>query len=120
MFISLFIIGFIAQNESQKESDKLAQQWVAHPMYISPFAGTPNPTGYSPIQIRTAYNLPSTGGAGCTIAIIDAYHTPNILSYYNYFSSQYNLPDNTTGNFIVHPMAQNIQIKQRMVIGNLP
>ncbi len=109
MFISLFIIGFIAQNESQKESDKLAQQWVAHPMYISPFAGTPNPTGYSPIQIRTAYNLPSSGGAGCTIAIIDAYHTPNILSYYNYFSSQYNLPDNTTGNFIVHPMAQNIE-----------
>ncbi len=109
MFISLIIIGFVAQNETQKESDKPTQQWVAHPMYISPFAGTPNPTGYSPNQIRTAYNLPSSGGAGSTIAIIDAYHTPNILSYYNYFSSQYNLPDNTTGNFIVHSMAQNMQ-----------
>lgn len=109
MFISLIVIGFVTQNETQKESDKQPQQWIAHPMHISPLAGTPNPTGYSPIQIKTAYNLPSSGGAGSTIAIIDAYHTPNILSYYNYFSSQYNLPDNSTGSFIVHPMAQNMQ-----------
>lgn len=109
MVISLFIVSFIVQNEAQSESYEQPQPWVAYPMYISPFAGTPYPTGYSPIQIKTAYNLPSSGGAGTTIAIIDAYDTPNILDYYNTFSSQYNLPDNSTGNFIVHPMAQNIQ-----------
>jgi hypothetical protein len=109
MVISLFSVSFITNDHTQITLEKQPHQWVAHPMYISPFAGTPNPTGYSPIQMRTAYNLPSSGGAGSTIAIIDAYHTPNILSYYNYFSSQYNLPDNSTGNFIVHSMAPNIQ-----------
>lgn len=109
MVISLFMVSFIIQNEAQSESYEQSQQWVAHPMYISPFAGTPYPTGYSPIQIKTAYNLPSSGGAGTTIAIIDAYDTPNILDYYNTFSNQYNLPDNSSGNFMVHPMAQNIQ-----------
>ena len=109
MVISLFIVSFIVRNEAQSESYEQPQQWVAHPMYISPFAGTPYPTGYSPNQIKTAYNLPSSGGAGTTIAIIDAYDTPNILDYYNTFSNQYNLPGNSTGNFIVHPMLQNIQ-----------
>ena len=78
-------------------------------MYISPFAGSSTPIGYSPSQIRTAYNLPSSGGNGTTIAIIDAFDTPNILNYFNSFSNQYNLPDNSTGNFIVHKMAQNMQ-----------
>ena len=64
--------------------------WLAHPMYVlSPSAGSSNPVGYSPAKIRTAYNLPSSGGAGTTIAIIDAYDVPNILIDFNTFSSQY-------------------------------
>jgi hypothetical protein len=82
--------------------------WEANPMYISPFAGSPTPIGYSPDMIRTAYNLPASGGAGTTIAIIDAYDTPNILNYFNTFSNQYGLPDNSTGNFIVHKMPGTI------------
>ncbi len=76
--------------------------WMAHPMYLSPFAGSPAPQGYSPAQIRTAYNLPSSGGAGTVIAIVDAFDTPNILDCFNTFSAQYGLPDNNTGNFL-HP-----------------
>jgi len=38
IFISLIIVGFVAQNETQKES-KQPQQWVAHPMYISTRTG---------------------------------------------------------------------------------
>ena len=78
--------------------------WVAHPMYVSPYAGSSSPIGYSPAQMRNAYNLPSNGGNGTTIAIVDAYHTPNLESYFNTFSNQYGLPDNTTGNLIVHSM----------------
>ena len=59
--------------------------WVAHPMYISSFAGSSTPQGYNLTQIRTAYNLPSSGGAGATIAIIDAFDTPNILNDYTSF-----------------------------------
>jgi hypothetical protein len=78
-------------------------------MYISPFASSLNPIGYSPAQMRTAYNLPSSGGVGTTIAIIDAYDTPSILSYFNTFSGNFSLPDNSTGNFLVHKMDQNIR-----------
>jgi hypothetical protein len=109
MIISLFIVSFIVQNQTQNAYEKQPHRWVAHPMYISPFAGSPTPQGYSVSQIRTAYNLPSSGGTNNTIAIIDAFHTPNILNYFNTFSNQYGLPDNRTGNFLVHKMAQNIQ-----------
>src|ERR1700690_4456037 len=88
-----------------KEND-----WVAHPMYISPFAGYSSPHGYSPAQIRSAYNLPSSGGANTTIAIVDAFDTPNILDYFNAFSSQYGLPDNSTCNFFVHKMTPNLKV----------
>ncbi|MCL5877537.1 MAG: S53 family peptidase [Candidatus Bathyarchaeota archaeon] len=81
-------------------------------MYISSYAGSAY-SGYTPDQIKTAYNLPSTGGNGTTIAIIIAYHTPNIEQYFNTFSSQFGLPENNTetANFIVHQMASNIEEK---------
>jgi hypothetical protein len=84
--------------------------WEAAPMYISPFAGSSTPIGYSPDKLKTAYNLPASGGAGTTIAIIDAYDTPDILNCFNAFSSQYGLPDNRSGNFIVHKMPGTILI----------
>ena len=101
--ILLFIVGSLAQIQAPNPLGK-TYEWVAHPLYISPFAGSLNPQGYSPSQMKAAYNLPSSGGDGKTIAVIDAYHTPNILSYYNIFSYQYGLPDNSTGNFLVRSM----------------
>ncbi len=90
--------------------------WMAHPMYLSPFAGSPAPQGYSPAQIRTAYNLPSSGGAGTVIAIVDAFDTPNILDCFNLFSAQYGLPDNNTGNFLVHKMALSMQTDSKWAL----
>jgi subtilase family serine protease len=76
LIITFFVpIGIISGLGQQIDN------WTAEPLYMSPFAGSPSPIGYSPSQIRTAYNLPSSGGAGTTIAIIDAYDTPNILNY---------------------------------------
>jgi hypothetical protein len=71
---------------------------------MTPQAGSTTPHGYTPNQIRTAYNLPQSGGAGKIIAIVDAYHTPNLLDAYNTFCNTYNLPDNTTGNLLVYTM----------------
>ncbi len=82
--------------------------WVAHPMHISPFAGSSSPHGYNITQIRTAYNLPSSGGDGATIAIIDAYDTPNIINDYTAFCNQFSLPNNSTGNLIVHKMSGTV------------
>ena len=53
-------------------------------------------SGYSPAQMSTAYGfdqIPSAGdGRGKTIAIVDAYGSPNIQSDLDTFCSQYGLP----------------------------
>jgi subtilase family serine protease len=49
--------------------------------------------GYGPSQLRSAYNLPSsTGGAGQTIAVVDAYNDPNAVSDFNFYRSNWGLP----------------------------
>jgi kumamolisin len=49
------------------------------------------PSGLSPQQIRSAYNLPGTGGLG-TIAIVDAFDYPSAVADFNTFSQQFGLP----------------------------
>ena len=107
---SMLMTAYFVPSETFLAAQPEENDWVAHPMYISPFAGYSSPHGYSPAQIRSAYNLPSSGGTNTTIAIVDAFDTPNILDYFNAFSSQYGLPDNSTGNFFVHKMAPNLQV----------
>jgi hypothetical protein len=78
--VSLLAISFSGQLETTTSAEQEPEGWEAHPMWIiAPSAGSPTPYGYSPSQMRTAYNLPSSGGAGKTIAIIDAYDTLNVL-----------------------------------------
>jgi subtilase family serine protease len=66
--------------------------------------GNPNATpaavvGKGPVQLRTAYALPSTtNGKGQTIAIVDAYNDPNIESDLGVYDSQFGLPACTTAN----------------------
>lgn len=66
-----------------------------------------SPHGLSPTTIRSVYHLPSTGGTG-TIAIVDAYDDPTVLSDSNVFSSNYSLPTLTSANFEKHMMASTI------------
>ena len=71
--------------------------------------GPQNPKVYAPADIRAAYNMPallasSTSystltaaqaaayGAGATIYIVDAYHSPTALADLNTMSAKYNLP----------------------------
>jgi hypothetical protein len=80
-------------------------QVVAQPaLHVTPQDGpgqSPFP-GYSPAQIRHAYGFDQitfsngtiTGdGSGQTIAIVDAYDDPNVLSDLKAFDQQFNLPD---------------------------
>lgn len=55
--------------------------------------------GYTPNQVRSAYGLPTDpagknlfGGSGQTVAIIDAYASPTMLSDVNRYSQDYGLP----------------------------
>ena len=63
---------------------------------VSPATG---PSGYSPADLQSAYNLPSTtAGAGLTVAIVDAYDVPDIESALGTYRAQFGLPACTTGN----------------------
>lgn len=84
-------------------------EWYAEPMSIASSVDTLVSSGYTPAQIKTAYNLPAYGGEGVTIAIIIAFHTPNIKNYLSIFSQTYGLPLPTDSNFEVHKMTSYIE-----------
>ncbi|WP_245797759.1 S53 family peptidase [Mangrovactinospora gilvigrisea] len=54
------------------------------------------PSGFGPSDLRSAYNLPANGGAGQTIAIVDAYDDPNAEADMATYRKQYGLPACTT------------------------
>ncbi len=69
-----------------------------HLIYVGPKGQvTPlvTPSGFAPATIRSAYGIPSSGGAG-TIVIVDAFDDKYALSDFNAFSAQFGLPQETS------------------------
>jgi hypothetical protein len=56
------------------------------------------PAGFGPADLRSAYNLPPDGGAGATVAIVDAYDDPNAEADLALYRTQFGLPACTTAN----------------------
>ncbi|MFI7297039.1 putative Ig domain-containing protein [Streptomyces sp. NPDC050121] len=56
------------------------------------------PSGLSPANLHSAYNLPSTGGSGLTVAVVDAYNDPNAASDLATYRSTYGLSACTKAN----------------------
>src|SRR5437016_10780532 len=54
------------------------------------------PSGYFPADLVSAYNLPASGGAGMTVAIVDAQDDPKAESDLAVYRSQFGLPPCTT------------------------
>jgi subtilase family serine protease len=54
--------------------------------------------GFTPCDLRAAYALPASGGAGQTVAIVDAYNDPNAESDLAVYRAAYGLPSCTTAN----------------------
>ncbi|MEY9864024.1 hypothetical protein ABH935_009678 [Catenulispora sp. GAS73] len=50
------------------------------------------PAGFGPSDLLSAYNLPANGGAGATVAIVDAYDDPNAESDLALYRTQFGLP----------------------------
>ena len=78
---------------------------------VTPFATT-GPTGYSPADLQSAYNLGAgnvTGGSGPTIAIVDAYANPNVVSDLATYRSAFQLPTCDTGSGCFTVVNQNGQ-----------
>jgi N-acetylneuraminic acid mutarotase len=70
------------------------------------------PVGYAPADLIAAYNLPADGGAGATVAIVDAYDNPNALADLTVYRAQYGLPALAAGQFR--------KVNQRGVEGSYP
>ena len=62
--------------------------------HIRALGVTPNatPSGFGPADLLSAYKLPANGGAGQTVAIVDAYNDPNAAADMATYRSQYGLP----------------------------
>lgn len=61
-------------------------------------ASTPPATALTPSNIQAAYDLPGDGGAGQTVAIVDAYGDSSAESDLAVFRSEYGLPACTSAN----------------------
>jgi subtilase family serine protease len=72
-----------------------------------PMATTPLASALSPTQIRAAYSLPSTGGSGRTVAIVDAYGYPNLERDLTAYRNFYGMPACTTSNGCLRIVDQN-------------
>ena len=65
---------------------------------VTPLA---SPSGYGPASLQAAYNFVSAsgaGGAGRTVAVVDAYDQPNAEADLGVYRSQFGLPACTTAN----------------------
>jgi hypothetical protein len=63
---------------------------------------------YSPLALQAAYNLPSgSNGQGQTVAVVDAYDSPNLESDLDVYRNHFNLPPCTTGNGCFQKLNQN-------------
>ena len=74
------------------------------PEAVRPVARTGGPNGFWPVDMQTAYGINAVsgvpflsnglaaGGAGVTVALVDAYDSPNALADLNTFSNQFGLP----------------------------
>jgi subtilase family serine protease len=111
-FATLFVLSALASSGLRLPAMSTAKadpnDWLMHAMHyvVQPHA-TPYPTGLSPTQIRTAYNLSLRVSQG-TIAIVDAFDCPTVLDDLNVFSSQYGLPPVDGSNFEKHAFTYKV------------
>ncbi|WP_194925141.1 S53 family peptidase [Catenulispora pinisilvae] len=92
---------------------------AVHPGYATCFAlkrtdkkaramsANDTPSGYGPSDLQSAYNLPTNGGSGQTVAIVDAQDDPNAESDLATYRSTYGLPECSTANGCFSKIAQD-------------
>ncbi|MFF3071922.1 putative Ig domain-containing protein [Kitasatospora sp. NPDC057904] len=93
----------------QKSCDALVRTDVVQPHAFSLSAVSPdvNPSGLGPTDLQSAYGLSTNGGAGQTVAIVDANDDPNAESDLATYRAQYGLPACTTANGCFKKIDQN-------------
>jgi subtilase family serine protease len=82
--------------------DKSTGKIHAQAASAGPVAGT-----YGPPDLISAYALPTTGGAGVTVALVDAQDDPNAEADLGVYRAQFGLPPCTTSNGCFKKIDQN-------------
>ena len=70
-------------------------------------ASATTPSGYGPADLQSAYKLTTTGGAGRTVAVVDAYNAATLASDLAVYRSTYGLPACTTATGCLRIVNQN-------------
>jgi subtilase family serine protease len=65
------------------------------------------PLGYSPSDLRSAYDIPDAGGNGVTVAIVDAYAYPTVAHDVAAYRSAYKLPPCQTSTHCLRIVGQS-------------
>jgi subtilase family serine protease len=74
---------------TQAASHTMLPGMVKHPIRVMSRSASPH--GYTPSQIRTAYGLGTLSGAGSTVAVVDAFASPNAPKNLETFSRSFGL-----------------------------
>jgi subtilase family serine protease len=102
----ILVIGFPAVMSTVNAATE--NDWRARTFFHARPASLWGLDPLSPSQIIGAYNLNTvTGGAGTTVAIIDAYDDPTIATDLTTFSNNFGLP---VANFVEHKMSSTISV----------
>ncbi|WP_244178665.1 putative Ig domain-containing protein [Streptomyces rubellomurinus] len=93
----------------QMACQALVRTDVVQPHAFSLHAVSPDatPSGFGPSDLQSAYGLTANGGAGQTVAIVDANDDPNAESDLATYRAQYGLPACTTANGCFKKIDQN-------------
>jgi subtilase family serine protease len=76
-------------------------------LLVNPAMHPPAPSGYSPANLRSAYNVSATGSSSTIVAIVDAYGYTNAESDLGVYRAQFGLPACTTANGCFKKLNQN-------------
>ncbi len=84
-----------APTKGKAECLSLRRDDIAGGKGIRPLATV---AGFAPADLRSAYQLPANGGAGATVAIVDAFHDPNADADLAVYRAQFGLPECSIAN----------------------
>lgn len=84
-----------------------ASAWSSTRSFAATGSTAATPSGYSPSLLQSAYAISGSGGAGRTVAIVDAYDNPNAAADLAAFRTQFGLPSCTVSSGCFTKMDQN-------------
>jgi len=100
LFLSIMLIASVTVPIVAQQSDTGTHIFTTPIKIMEPRGDSTTPSGYTPFQMKAAYNVNAipNQGQGMTIGIVDACDYPSAEADLGVFSTQFNLPACTTGN----------------------